>query len=89
MNHDDAIRSAAFARYLLGEMNDSERDQYEAHFFECRICANKIRVGFELMESLRAAVASRAPSVSPARTLRRCRLLMRVHANRINIGRFW
>jgi hypothetical protein len=63
MTHDDAIRSHAVARYLLDEMGDEEQEQYEAHFFECRMCAQEIKVGSELLASLRGALASPAYSI--------------------------
>jgi hypothetical protein len=81
MKHDDAIRNNAVARYLLDEMGDAEVEQYEAHFFECRWCAQEIKVGAEFMESLRVALASPTPPVSQ---VRRCRLLIRIYGTRIN-----
>lgn len=53
MKHDDAIRSFATARYLLGEMSNAEREDYEAHFFACAVCSQEIRVGFDFIEQLR------------------------------------
>jgi anti-sigma factor RsiW len=82
MNHDDAIRSNAVARYLLGEMDEAELERYEAHFFACRVCAREIAVGRELIESLRAALA--APATSRSHKLQRCRVLVRSYTSRIN-----
>ena len=79
MNHDEAIRSNGVARYLLGEMDGAELEQFEAHFFECRLCAREITVGSELLECLRADLTSPVSSVSPSQKLRRCRVLIRIH----------
>jgi anti-sigma factor RsiW len=84
MNHYDAVRNNAVARYLLGEMDEAELEQYEAHFFECPVCAREIIVGRDLVESLRAALASPALSTSQSHKLRRCRLLIRIHGTHIN-----
>lgn len=39
MEHVAAIESGAAERYLLGEMAEAERNEFEAHFFECSLCA--------------------------------------------------
>ena len=33
----------AAERYLLGELTDAERDQFEEHFFDCSACADDVR----------------------------------------------
>src|SRR5207244_3177804 len=43
MNHDDATKSLASERYILGELNESERDAFEEHFFDCVLCAEEVR----------------------------------------------
>jgi hypothetical protein len=45
MEHDFAVRSLAAERYLLGEMQPEERDDFEAHYFECRECALDVKAG--------------------------------------------
>jgi hypothetical protein len=76
MDHEYAFRSNAVARYLLDEMNALEMEQYEAHFFQCRLCAQEVKVCSELLESLRAVVASPLPL---AEQFRRCRGLIRIY----------
>jgi Putative zinc-finger len=39
MDHDDAMRSLATEKYLLGELYPELRDQFEAHLFDCQQCA--------------------------------------------------
>jgi len=43
MDHQDALRRGAAEQYLLNEMPQPERDEYEAHFFECQECAADLR----------------------------------------------
>jgi len=43
MTHDEATDSMAAERYILGELEPSERDAFEDHFFECDICADDVR----------------------------------------------
>jgi anti-sigma factor RsiW len=58
MEHKDAIRSGAVARYLLDEMSDADREDYEAHFLSCPRCARDVTVGSEFIESLRTIFVS-------------------------------
>ena len=43
MDHEVAVSTKAAERYLLGEMNDDERDGYEEHFFGCPECAETVK----------------------------------------------
>ena len=45
MDHLQAVNTLAAERYLLDEMTDAERDEFEGHFFSCRDCADDLRVG--------------------------------------------
>jgi anti-sigma factor RsiW len=58
MNHDTAVRNYAVDRYVLNEMSDADREDYEAHFFECFACAREVVTAFEFMEDLRVIFAS-------------------------------
>lgn len=66
MRHDEAVEAYAAERYILGELPDSERDGFEAHYFECVDCASDIRVLSQLKEGARAALAVKAPRKEPA-----------------------
>ena len=72
MTHDEAVRTMAAERYQLGEMNELERDAFEAHYFECQECAEEVRVGALLNDGARAgwvaAAAAPAATVSPVAT---------------------
>jgi anti-sigma factor RsiW len=39
MGHDEAVRTLATERYLLGELCPQLRDQFEAHLSDCEQCA--------------------------------------------------
>ena len=38
IDHQDAVKSLMAERYLLGELNASEREAYEEHLFSCDAC---------------------------------------------------
>ncbi len=42
MEHQDAIRLGAVEKYLLGELPTPQRDEFEAHFFDCQECAAEL-----------------------------------------------
>ena len=48
MTHQHAVESLAAERYLLDEMSEIERYDFEAHFFECEECAESMRLGQQL-----------------------------------------
>jgi hypothetical protein len=43
MDHDDAIRISASERYLLGTLDEAEREAFEEHYFDCIECADEVR----------------------------------------------
>ncbi len=54
MEHKTAIKTLAAERYLLGEMPDEERDEFEAHYFTCTECAEEVRHAAALADNLKA-----------------------------------
>ncbi len=56
MTHTEAVDTLATERYLLGEMNDTEREAFEAHYFDCADCADEVRVAASLAEGVRAGL---------------------------------
>ena len=56
MEHTEAIDTGAAERYALGEMNESERDQYEEHFFDCPDCADEVKAATLFLENAKAVV---------------------------------
>ena len=70
MDHSEAIRLMAAEKYLLGELTDESRDQFEEHFFECRDCAQDVRAGAAFVEHTKVVLADAAkplPQVLPVR----------------------
>lgn len=57
MNHDDAMNSMAAERYILDELEPSERDAFEEHFFECTMCADDVRDSAKFAAGVRTSDA--------------------------------
>jgi hypothetical protein len=53
MEHEEAIKSLAAERYLLGELAESEREAYEEHLFSCSACFEQVKAGMEFVGQLR------------------------------------
>jgi hypothetical protein len=53
MEHDEAIKNLTAERYLLGELNVSDRDAYEEHLFSCPACFEQVKAGSEFVGHLR------------------------------------
>ena len=54
MNHTEAVEKGAVERYLLGDLSNSESDEFEGHFFECGECAEELRAGALFEENAKA-----------------------------------
>jgi len=44
MNHDKAAQTATAERYLLGELTPNEAGEFEEHYFDCKACAEDVRL---------------------------------------------
>lgn len=67
MQHQQALATKASERYLLGEMSEPERFDFEAHYFDCSTCADDVRTGDALARGVRAVCAEdAAPRSHPA-----------------------
>ena len=53
MAHEEAESTNAVEGYLLNELTEEERSRFEAHYFECQICADAVLVGQNLIEGIR------------------------------------
>src|SRR5690349_22727564 len=53
IDHQDAVKSLMAERYLLGELNASEREAYEEHLFSCDACFEQVKAGTEFVGHLR------------------------------------
>jgi hypothetical protein len=57
MDHDEAVRLKATERYLLEELNTSQREEFEEHLFNCQECAVDVRAGAMFVEQTKAVLA--------------------------------
>src|SRR5688572_10799645 len=69
MNHEEAITNQVAASYLLGDLSAAERDAFEEHYFDCRVCGETIRAGAAMFAAGRE-VAANAPEVRRFRPLK-------------------
>jgi anti-sigma factor RsiW len=53
MDHNEAVRLLAAEKYLLGELPNLRREEYEEHYFDCADCAEDITDAVAFMESAR------------------------------------
>jgi anti-sigma factor RsiW len=56
MTHDTAISTMSTERYLLGDMSPEERSEFEAHYFDCAICADDVKAAYDFRDALTATV---------------------------------
>jgi hypothetical protein len=54
MDHGQALAMKASERYLLGEMSEYERFDFESHYFVCETCAEDVRTGVVLARAIKA-----------------------------------
>jgi hypothetical protein len=62
MTHQQALDGLASERYLLDEMNEVERFEFEAHYFDCAECAEDVRLGDMIRREARRAGKAMAAS---------------------------
>ena len=68
MDHLQAVNTLAAERYLLEEMTDPQRDEFEGHFFTCRECAEDLRAGAIMLDGARSGlITSGTVATAPAR----------------------
>jgi hypothetical protein len=67
MDHSEAVQQMSAERFLLDELTVEERDEFEAHLFDCPECALDLRAGVALVNEAKVQlpqlVASAPPSV--------------------------
>jgi hypothetical protein len=69
MTHQQASDVLASERYLLGEMSEVERDDFEAHYFDCAVCAEDVRLGELIRQEARRAGAVASADTGPVRAM--------------------
>jgi hypothetical protein len=63
MTHVDATATQAVERYLLGELSSEERDQFEAHAFDCLECAEDLKAAAIFLDTSRAVLRDEPPGL--------------------------
>jgi hypothetical protein len=53
MDHQEALRDRAVEKYLLKEMPPPEREEFEAHFFDCQECAADVRATAAFLDTVK------------------------------------
>jgi hypothetical protein len=51
MDHETAEKTEAADRYLLNEFTPEECIEFEAHYFDCAICADRVRTGSTFIDT--------------------------------------
>jgi Putative zinc-finger len=65
MDHQEALRRGAVEKYLLNEMPEPERDEFEEHFFGCQECAADLRTTAAFLDGAKKELR-RSPQPKPA-----------------------
>ena len=66
MDHELAIKNQSVERYFLGEMEPTEREAFEEHFFECELCADDVRATSAFVENAKDILKERKTWPKPA-----------------------
>lgn len=53
MDHSEALRLQAAEKYVLGELPDPVREEYEEHYFDCAECALDVRAAVAFVDASR------------------------------------
>jgi hypothetical protein len=56
MEHEALAKTGAVERYFCDEMSDTERDQFEEHYFSCPLCAEEVRNTSLFFDNLKAVL---------------------------------
>jgi hypothetical protein len=65
MDHQQAVAGGLTERYLLGELEEAEREAFEAHFFGCVACAEDVKAGAAVVDGVRGEPAVRGFEARP------------------------
>jgi hypothetical protein len=71
MDHNQAVENRAVERYLLQDMTQEERDEFEEHYFGCAECAQDLRAGARFRAGARGLLVATAQSAVAAYERRR------------------
>jgi hypothetical protein len=70
MTHTDALRLQAAEKYVLNELTEAERQEYEDHYFDCPACTEELKATVAFVDSSRQLFREGAfePEPVPVRT---------------------
>jgi hypothetical protein len=60
MDHRQSLATKAAERYLLGEMSEPERFDFEGHYFACEECAEDVCAGAAMVRGIKVVCAEDA-----------------------------
>ena len=60
MDHEYVTENRSVERYLLGELSDHDRDEFEEHYFSCPECAEAVRTGAYFADNARVVAKEKA-----------------------------
>lgn len=60
MDHSEVMRMGAAEKYLLNELTEEERSQYEEHFFDCQECAEDLKSAAVFIANVKPVLAETA-----------------------------
>jgi hypothetical protein len=66
LRHEEAEATMAAERYVLGELHDSELEQFEEHFFSCPECAQDVRDLAAITDAAITGAAIADPAIAGA-----------------------
>jgi hypothetical protein len=70
MDHEEAVRRHAAERYLLNELAADEREDFEAHFFGCTVCADEVQTTFAFADNAKAVFSEQARQAADVKATR-------------------
>jgi hypothetical protein len=65
MNHDAVVLQKLTERYLLGELDDRARQEFEEHYFDCPDCALDVRAAALFVEQSKVVLAEAPQPAAP------------------------
>jgi hypothetical protein len=66
MDHAEATKRFVVEKYLLGDLGETQRDEFEDHYFKCRECAEDVKAGAILVANIQAVFREARTTMSPA-----------------------
>ena len=67
MNHELAEQTQAADKYLLNELSEDQRLEFEAHYFECQTCADRLRQDLIAIDNLKQVLLDEQRETSERR----------------------